>query len=286
MAAAGADEQREALLSQWDRAAAGWGRSAQRIRDWAMPVSVQMIEQLRLQPGQQLLELAAGPGDTGFLAAELIRPRGKLITSDASTAMLDVARARAAEQGVEKVEFRQLQLEWIDLPTASVDKILCRWGLMLIVDPGASLGEMRRVLRPGGRVAVAVWDDAARNPWATIPRVALMEAAAGSLPAPDPDAPGMFALAAPGLLQQRLEDAGFVGVDVTAVPLERREASVEEYIAGTRELSEMFGAAFDSLPEAGRAAVTDRIAELTEPFAQPDGSLRFPGSTLVAAADS
>lgn len=286
MAAPDAGAQREALLSQWDRAAPGWGRSAGRIRDWAMPVSARMIDQLRLQPGQQLLELAAGPGDTGFLAAELVRPGGTLISSDGSTAMLEVARDRAAEQGVENVEFRQLSLEWIDLPTASVDKILCRWGLMLIVDPAAALGEMRRVLRPGGRIAVGVWDDPARNPWATIPRQALMEAAAGSLPAPDPDAPGMFALAAPGLLEQRLEDAGFVGVEASAVSLERREASVEQFIAGTRELSEMFGAAFDALPAAAQTAVTDRIAALAEPFMEQDGSLRFPGSTLVAAADS
>ena len=64
-----------------------------------MPVSTWMIEQLSLQPGQEVPELAAGPGDTGFLAAELIAPGGRLITSDATEGMLDVARERAKSFG-------------------------------------------------------------------------------------------------------------------------------------------------------------------------------------------
>ena len=67
--------------------------------------------------------------------------------------MLEVAEERAAEQGVTNVEFKQLQLEWIDMEAASVDVILCRWGVMLTVDPAAALRECRRVLKPGGRCA-------------------------------------------------------------------------------------------------------------------------------------
>ncbi len=145
--------------------------------------------------------------------------------------MLDVARARAAAAGIENVEFRQLELEWIDLPTASVDAVLCRWGIMLIVDPEAAAQEIRRVLRAGGRAALAVWDGAERNPWATIPGQALI--VLGHAQPPDPDAPGMFALAAPGRLQELLETAGFVEVSVEPVgarapltsdgPLHRRD---------------------------------------------------------------
>src|SRR4029077_3266224 len=110
-----------------------------------------------LPPGQRVLELAAGPGDTGFLAAELVRPGGMLISSDASQAMIGVARGRARDLGVSNVEFKRMELEWIDLDTASVDAALCRFGLMLAADPGAALQEIRRVLRPGGAVALAVW---------------------------------------------------------------------------------------------------------------------------------
>src|ERR1700761_8623925 len=132
-----------------------------------MPVSVAMIDALALQPGERVLELAAGPGDTGLMAAELTRP-GTLISSDGAEAMLDVARARARALGIDNVEFRQLELEWIDLPTASIDAVLCRWGIMLIVDPEAAAQEIRRGLRAGGRAAFSVWDAPERNPWATI----------------------------------------------------------------------------------------------------------------------
>ena len=96
-----------------------------------MPVSAGVIDALALQPGQRVLELAAGPGDTGFLAAEQIAPGGLLISS-AAQAMLEVARERAARLRITNVEFQQLSLEWIDLPAADVDAALCRWGLMFV----------------------------------------------------------------------------------------------------------------------------------------------------------
>ena len=102
------------------------------------------------------------------MAAELIVPGGTLICSDGAEAMLDVARERAAAQGIYNVEFRQLELEWIDLPTADVDAVLCRWGIMLVVDSETAAQEIRRVLKPGGRAALAVWDEPARNPWTTV----------------------------------------------------------------------------------------------------------------------
>ncbi len=129
--------------------AAGWGKRADRIRDWGLPVSVTMVDALALQPGDRVLELAAGPGDTGFMAAELIAPGGTLICSDGAEAMLAIARERAAAAGLRNVEFRQLELEWIDLDAASVDGVLCRWGIMLVVDPAAAALEIRRILRPG-----------------------------------------------------------------------------------------------------------------------------------------
>ncbi|MBV9309921.1 MAG: class I SAM-dependent methyltransferase, partial [Solirubrobacterales bacterium] len=201
---------RAELLEGWEGAAAGWGRRADLVRELGMPVSAWMIEHLALQPGLTVLELAAGPGDTGFLAAELIRPGGTLISSDGAEEMVVLARERAERLGIHNAQFRRLELEWIDLETASVDAILCRWGLMLIVDPGAALREMRRVLRPGGRVALAVWDAPERNPWATIPGRALLEL--GHADPPETGGPGMFALSPEGLLQAMLEDAGFVEV--------------------------------------------------------------------------
>jgi SAM-dependent methyltransferase len=275
---------RAQMAVRWERAAAGWARRADAIRSFGMPVAAWMIDRLNLQAGQLVLELAAGPGDTGFLAAELVKPGGRLICSDLSPAMLDVARARSHEQGIENVEFRQLELEWIDLETASVDAILCRWGLMLAADPAAALTEMRRVLRVGGRLTLAVWDAPERNPWATIPSRALVEL--GHEEPGDPEEPGMFALAAPGRLETLLVGAGFTEVVVETLSLSREDGAVERFLEATLDLSQPFAETRARLGEREWAQVEARVAELAAPYAGPDGTLRFPASSLVAAASA
>jgi SAM-dependent methyltransferase len=278
------EAQRVELLEHWGQAATGWGRRADRMREFGMPVSVWMIDRLGPQPGQRLLELAAGPGDTGFLAAELIRPGGTLISSDGTDAMLGLARDRARHMGIENVEFKRLELEWIDLPAASVDGVLCRWGVMLCVDPAAALREMRRVLRPGGRLAAAIWDTAERNPWATIPNRAMVTL--GHASAPEPGAPGPFALAEPGRFQELLEEAGFVEVAIEAIDLERSYSGPDEFLEETLDLSRAFAERFEGLSRSAQGDVARLIASLAEPLIAADGSLRVPGRTIAASASA
>jgi SAM-dependent methyltransferase len=275
------EEERAGSRESWETAAGGWGRLAARVREWGMPVSRAMIDALELESGVRLLELAAGPGDTGLMAAELIAP-ATLVSSDGAEAMLDVARGRARELGVDNVEFRQLELEWIDMPTASVDAVLCRWGIMLTVDPEAAAREIRRVLAPGGRAALAVWDVPDRNPWTTIPSGVMV--ALGHTPPPDPQAPGMFTLAGEGRLSELLADAGFTDVSVFPVTLERRYPRVDRFVADTFELSPTAGPAYQRLSLEEQAEVTARIAVEAQPFTAADGSLSLPGSSLVARA--
>jgi ubiquinone/menaquinone biosynthesis C-methylase UbiE len=278
------DEQRFASREAWEQAAAGWGRMADQVRDWGLDLSAKMVDALALQPGQRVLELAAGPGDTGFMAAELVAPGGTLICSDGAEAMLAVARERAAAQGIRNVEFRQLELEWIDLPTADVDAVLCRWGIMLIVDSEGAAQEIRRVLKPGGRAALAVWDEPARNPWTTISSQALIDL--GFAPPPQPGEPGMFKLAGDGVLRELLLTAGLLEVRVTPVSMERRFDTVDQYLAETLAMSSRFRATYRELKLEQQAAVKRRIARDVKPFAAADGSLALPGSSLVAVASA
>jgi SAM-dependent methyltransferase len=274
-------EQRAASRDSWESAARGWGQLAERVREWGMPVSRAMIDALQLKSGDRVLELAAGPGDTGLMAAELVRP-ASLISSDGAEAMVEVARQRARVQGIDNVDFRQLELEWIDMPTASIDAVLCRWGIMLTVDPEAAAREIRRVLTPGGGVALAVWDDPGRNPWATVPSGVMVEL--GHTERPDPDAPGMFSLAGDGRLSELLQDAGFTDVSITTVALERRYLTVDQYVAETLELSPGFGSLHDRLSAEEQAEITARIAIGVQPFTAADGSVALPGRSLVAHA--
>jgi ubiquinone/menaquinone biosynthesis C-methylase UbiE len=281
------DEQRAGILDGWEHAAAGWGRRAQRVRDWGMPVSTWMIEQLSLQPGQRLLELAAGPGDTGFLAAELIAPGGTLISSDATEGMLEVARQRAGDLDLSsvKLEFKQLEIEWIDLPTASVDAILCRWAYMLTVDPEAGMREARRVLAPGGRIALAVWDGPEANPWATIPTDALIQG--GYIEPIDRAVPaGIFSLADPQRLQEMLEEAGFVDVLVESIDLTRAYDRFDKFWDESLELSPSLSVALERLTDEQREDVRRRAAALAQPFTESDGATHLPGISLVASASA
>lgn len=249
-----------------------------------MRVSVWMVEHLDLQPGQRVLDLAAGPGDTGFLAAELVKPGGTLISSDASRAMLGVATGRARDLGVTNVEFKQLLLEWIDLPTASVDAVLSRWGLMFALDPAAALQECRRITRPGGRLAVAVWDVPERNPWATVINRALVEL--GHVEPADPEAPGMFALADAERLGNLLDGAGFLEVVVETVDLSRAAPNVQAFVEESLDLNSQLADVRKRLAPGQWADVVDRIGEISQPFADASGGLRFPGRALAAAASA
>jgi SAM-dependent methyltransferase len=282
MASLDPNEQRSATRDAWERAAAGWGKRADRIRDWGMPVSAAMVEALALRPGQRVLELAAGPGDTGFMAAELVGPGGTLVSSDGADAMLDVARARAAELGVDNVEFRQLELEWIDLETATVDAVIVRWGIMLIVDPEAAAREVRRILRPGGRAAFAVWDKPEKNPWAVIPGRAMVEL--GHAEPPEPGAPGMFSLAGDGQLAELLEGAGFQDVVVSPVSVTRHYDALDGYLEETLDMSPLFSATYRELSADEQAAAVAAITTAAQPFVADDGSVTLPGSSLVASA--
>jgi SAM-dependent methyltransferase len=275
-------EQREQLLDGWDEASRGWGRQADRLQEFARAISEWMIAHAKPAPGEQVLELAAGPGDTGFMAARLIEPGGTLISSDASAGMLEVARERAEEQGITNVEFKQLQLEWIDVPAASVDVLLCRWGVMLTVDPAAALRECRRVLKPGGRLSLAVWDVADANPWAIIIQRTLVDL--GHVEPPAAGGPGMFALAAPGLLRQMLEDAGFFDIEVEPVAIVRRYASVLDWLGESRDLMRQFSDVWGRLSDEQRQQLRDAVASAAAEYIGSDGSIAVPGSSLAAAA--
>lgn len=275
---------RSEMLDRWEKGAEGWRQRADEIRDFGRPVSEWIIDELDLRPGQRILELAAGPGDTGFLAAQRISPGGTLISSDGSEAMLKIARDRASALGLDNVEFVQLQLEWIDLETASVHAAFCRWALMLLVDPGAALQEIRRVLRPGGRFATAVWDAAEHNPWATIPTRALIEL--GHAERPDPEGPGMFRLADPGALRELMESAGFVEINLDTVKIERAQGSLDEYLNEQLDLSLGFKEARQRLDDGQWDEVRKRITELAEEYTGPDGTITFPARCRLASAST
>jgi SAM-dependent methyltransferase len=279
-----ANAYRDASLENWEEAAAGWVRRQQLLRELGEPVSHWMIDALAVQPGQRVLELAAGLGETGMLAAELVAPMGGVIISDQAEAMLAGARERAAELGLSNVEFQVINAEWIDLPVASVDAVLCRWGYMLMADPASALGETRRVLRPGGRLALAVWDAIEHNPWAQLPGQELGARGLAPAPLPGEPRPGPFALGSEERVAALLEEAGFAEIEVHRMDVMRRHQSFEELWETTLDLSRIFHDTVMGQPDGEVAEIKAALRERFAPYIDAGGALAVPGRTLLAVA--
>jgi SAM-dependent methyltransferase len=277
------DDFRAQSRKRWGAQAAGWESRRDAMRTATMPVSAWMIDSLDPQPGQTLLELAAGTGDTGLLAAELIAPTGTLICSDFAPEMLAVAHRRAEELGVTNVRFKQIDAETsIDLEAASLDGALCRWGYMLMADPEHALRETRRVLKPGARVALAAWAAPDANLWSTLPVRAMVER--GLAEPPDPSAPGQFAWADERRIAETLDAAGFGEHHVEALDFAIGYGSTGDLWDTASDLSSAFSAALRPASAEDVAAVRAELEQGVEAFTQPDGTLRMPARTWVAWA--
>ncbi len=278
------DEYRRASLERWEGIAPGWGTQRAVLQAAAEGVSAWLVEAIEPQPGHTVLELAAGAGDTGFLAAEQVLPGGTLISTDGSQSMLDNARARARELGVENVRFEVMEAEWIDLPTAHVDGVLCRWGFMLLADPDTALRETRRVLRPGGRVALAAWAAPEHNPWNSVLQEELVRM--GAAEPPDPAAPGMYAFRDPQRIEELLGDTGFTDVQIDHVDLLYRYPDLDAWYDTQLDISPSLAPAITALTPARRDELREATDARLAEFVAEDGTVALPGRTNVAAASA
>jgi ubiquinone/menaquinone biosynthesis C-methylase UbiE len=265
----------------WGEMAPGWDERRDWIWEVSRAVGEWMVAKLDPQPGQRILELAAGAGDTGFAAASLLGDEGRLISTDFSADMVEVARKRGAELGLDNIDYRVMDAERMDLDSDSVDGVLCRWGYMLMADPAAALGETRRVLRPGGRVAFSVWAEPERNPWATTPMGVLVSA--GHVPAPEPGAPGLFSMSSRERIEELVTQAGFDTPEIEEVEVTFTFTDFDDYWNFVNKLAGAVAMAIASLPNEAQAQVkadTERQAESL----RSDGGYTMPGVTLNALA--
>jgi SAM-dependent methyltransferase len=253
------DDYRRISLESWERGAANWEAEREFVWESTRHISERLVDRLSPSAGDTVLELAAGTGDTSFLLAERVGQSGKVISTDFAAAMVDAARRRGEELGVDNVEYQVLDAEAMDLDDDSVDGALCRFGYMLMADPAKALRETRRVVREGGTVSFAVWGPPQENLWAAIPAMTLVER--GHLPPPEPGAPSIFALNEPARITELVTGAGFGEPEIEQVPVEWPYQTPEVHWEKTIKLATPIAKVVGELDDAERERVRETVAE-------------------------
>ncbi len=262
-------EYRQKSLDTWNLMARGWDRRRKWMWDVSRPVAESLVARLDPQPGQTILELAAGTGETGFAAARELGDDGRLIQTDFSPEMVEANKRGAAELGLSTMEVRVMDAERMDLEDDSVDGVLCRWGYMLMADPAAALSETRRVLRDGGRLSFSVWGEPERNLWAALSGAAFVQH--GHLPQPQPGDPGMFSMGSDERIRELVTGAGFADPDIEEVPVQWRFDDFDAYWDFLGELAGAIAMVLKTLPDSEIEAVRESLRESTSSYASSDG---------------
>ena len=271
------DAYRVQSLATWGEMASGWEDRREWLMDITGRVNGWLVEKADPQPGQAFLDIAAGTGDLGFAVAERVGEGGRVISSDFSPKMIDVARRNGEARGLTHIEYRVLDAEKMDLDDDSVEGVVCRWGYMLMADPAAALKETRRVLCDGGPLAFAVWTTPDRNPWAAVPAMTLVQR--GHLPPPEPGAPGIFAMGDPGRIRELVTGAGFAEPELEEIAFGFRYAGFDDLWDTLIRIAGPLAHVINALPDDERQATRAAIMHNVEPYRGQDGSYTAPAAT-------
>jgi ubiquinone/menaquinone biosynthesis C-methylase UbiE len=244
------------------------------------PFAETLVEQAGVEPGSRVLDVACGTGVVSRTAARRAGAGGAVTGVDLGEPTLAVARAQPADEGAAPIEYLQADATTLPVEDAAFDVALCQQGLQFIPDRTAALAEMRRALKPGGRLAVATW-----TAIETCPMGAVADALArhvGAEAAQMQRSP--FALSA-AELEEAVEGAGFADVDVRTETIECTWETHADF-ARRNIASGPIALLFDAAPDAAQRAVAEEVAERLAPNATPDGRLTMPMTSFVALAQA
>lgn len=272
---------RDKQRTTWRAAADGWSKWTEWNTRCMRPIREWLLDAARISPGMRVLDIASGTGQPAIAEAERVGPGGSVVATDLSPEMLTVAQRRAREAGLSNLEFHTMDAEALDFPDASFDAVTCAYGLMFCLDPARAAAEMRRVLKPGGRVALSVWDEAAANPFFSTAERAV--APILHIPPPDPRAPGRFRLAPAGELDAVLEAGGLRDFTIMPVKSTFRCDSPGQYWEIVNDHAPALRLALEGLPEQERRRAREATMEAAAVFLTERG-LRFPALSRCAMA--
>lgn len=267
---------------QWSISAVAWDRWWPVFERGAQCVNDALVEMAQLGAGVRVLDVASGLGEPTFTASREVGPGGVVVGVDLAAAMLDFSRGRARARGIRNAAFVEADGENLPFRDASFDAAISRWGVMLMPTPTAAARSIRRVVRPGGRFATAVWSTAEDVPFIALGQ-RLAERELRIEPA-GPDTPGPLRMGREGALEACLEAVGWTVVGRRVVPVVMTFDSPREYVRFQREMSGTLKRALESEPQAVQERVWAILEAEAARYQLPDGRVRFENLCRLAVA--
>jgi ubiquinone/menaquinone biosynthesis C-methylase UbiE len=260
-----------------------WDKIAEKFDLWLpqlAPVGEQLLNELQVQAGQCILDIASGTGEPALTLARRMGSGVHITGVDSAAGMVRVAQAKARDEQLENILFRTMAAERLDFAEAGFDRVLCRFGVMLFENPLEGLREMYRVLKPGGRFALAVWSTPETMPTLHWSCQAFRDRVAEEHL---PPLARVTSLGMPGLLEGMLGEAGFIRFSVTPRVFHYQFDSFNDYW-DTVEASDILKQQYDALPIEQRAEIRDEVGRFAREFIR-DGKLLIPHEYLLASGE-
>jgi len=268
---------RDAQKTIWNKFSPGWKKWDDLTMEFLKPAGDKMVSLINPQDDDVILDIAAGTGEPGLTIASLLK-NGKVISTDLSEGMQEVAREKAAARGLANFETKVADVSELPFDDNTFDAITCRFGFMFFPDMEIAAKEMARALKNGGRIATAVWNIPEKNFWVT----AIMGIISKNMeiPKPAPGAPWIFRCADPDLMEEIFRKAGLKNISITEVEGKFNTGTVERYWNMSTEIGGGIVAALSQADDELVAKIKNEVFDLIHQK-YPDGNVIFDTSALV-----
>jgi SAM-dependent methyltransferase len=245
---------KQGVREQWTNASEAWAARHEAFAETSKHATLALVDAADLKPGLHVLDLAGGTGEPSLTVAERVAPGGTVVCTDLVQGMNDAAKENAKKRGLTNMSFELADMEDLQFEDNRFDRVTSRFGIMFPPDTAKALGEIRRVLKPGGKAAFAVWAPPQENPNFSAVNGVLNKH--NLFQAPPPGAPTPFTFAEPGSLSAKLREAGFKDVNEEPKQIEWAfRGTAAEHIAFTRSTLPNIQRALAEAPQ----AITDEV---------------------------